>query len=109
MTKAPRDHFVRSLAQRRQQIVGDRFQLKTDVDVYNGKNTAQQPMWTRCTASPCCLRRSRVRVTGTSEVIPPLPAFGHSCRPSELPFSLLTILNHSARDPVFEGKVRRTA
>jgi two-component sensor histidine kinase len=28
--RAPRDHFVRSFAQRRQQIVGDCFQLKTD-------------------------------------------------------------------------------
>lgn len=42
--KAPRDHFVRSFAQRRQQIVGDCFQLKTDVDVYNGKNKAAQPI-----------------------------------------------------------------
>lgn len=42
--KAPRDHFVRSFAQRRQQIVGDCFQLKTDVDVYNGKFPAQQPI-----------------------------------------------------------------
>lgn len=42
--KAPRDHFVRSFAQRRQQIVGDCFQLKTDVDVYNGKNATAQPI-----------------------------------------------------------------
>ena len=42
--RAPRDHFVRSFAQRRQQIVGDCFQLKTDVDVYNGKNPAQSPI-----------------------------------------------------------------
>ena len=42
--KAPRDHFVRSFAQRRQQIVGDCFQLKTDVDVYNGKNAEQRPI-----------------------------------------------------------------
>lgn len=40
--KAPRDHFLRSFAQRRQQIVGDCYQLKTDVDVYNGRNAAQQ-------------------------------------------------------------------
>lgn len=39
---APRDHFVRSFAQRRLQIVGDCFQLKTDVDVYNGKNSSEQ-------------------------------------------------------------------
>lgn len=42
--KAPRDHFVRSFAQRRQQIVGDCFQLKTDVDVYNSKSPAMQPI-----------------------------------------------------------------
>lgn len=41
---APREHFVRSFAQRRQQIVGDCFQLKTDVDVYNGKNSSQHPI-----------------------------------------------------------------
>lgn len=32
---APHEHFVKSFAQRRIQIVGDCFQLKTDVDVYN--------------------------------------------------------------------------
>ncbi len=42
--RAPRDHFVRSFAQRRQQIVGDCFQLMTDVDVYNSKCPAQQPI-----------------------------------------------------------------
>ena len=42
--RAPRDHFVRSFAQRRQQIVGDCFQLKTDVDVYNAKNSEQPPI-----------------------------------------------------------------
>jgi hypothetical protein len=31
----PHEHFVRSFGQRRQQIVGDCFQLKTDADVYN--------------------------------------------------------------------------
>lgn len=39
--RAPRDHFVRSFAQRRQQIVGDCFQLKTDADVYNAKDPSQ--------------------------------------------------------------------
>lgn len=39
--RAPREHFVRSFAQRRQQIVGDCFQLKTDVDVYNAKDPLQ--------------------------------------------------------------------
>lgn len=34
----PREHFVKSFSQRRQQVVGDCFQLKTDVDVYNDKN-----------------------------------------------------------------------
>lgn len=42
--KAPREHFVKSFAQRRQQIVGDCYQLKTDVDVYNEKNPAQRPI-----------------------------------------------------------------
>lgn len=41
---APRDHFVRSFAQRRQQIVGDCYQLKMDVDVYNSKSPAMQPI-----------------------------------------------------------------
>lgn len=42
--RAPREHFVLSFGQRRQQIVGDCFQLKTDVDVYNAKDPAQQPI-----------------------------------------------------------------
>lgn len=42
--RAPREHFVRSFAQRRQQIVGDCFQLKTDVDVYNAKHSSQNPI-----------------------------------------------------------------
>jgi hypothetical protein len=42
--RAPREHFVRSFSQRRQQIVGDCFQLKTDVDVYNGKYPTQKPI-----------------------------------------------------------------
>lgn len=42
--QAPREHFVRSFAQRRQQIVGDCYQLKTDVDVYNMKDRAQEPI-----------------------------------------------------------------
>lgn len=42
--RAPRDHFVRSFSQRRQQIVGDCFQLKTDVDVYNAKDSSQKPI-----------------------------------------------------------------
>jgi len=42
--RAPHDHFIKSFAQRRQQIVGDCFQLKTDVDVYNSKNVEQRPI-----------------------------------------------------------------
>lgn len=34
---APREHFIKSFADRRRQIVGDCVQLKTDVDVYNDK------------------------------------------------------------------------
>lgn len=44
--RAPRSHFVKSFAQRRQQIVSDCFQLKTDVDVYNDKNSNQPPIQT---------------------------------------------------------------
>ncbi|QJP56008.1 hypothetical protein HKJ32_06030 [Xylella fastidiosa subsp. multiplex] len=40
----PHSHFVRSFAQRRQQIVGDCLQLKTDVDVYNHKRDPDQPI-----------------------------------------------------------------
>ena len=41
---APHSHFVRSFSQRRQQIVGDCLQLKTDVDVYNDKREPDQPI-----------------------------------------------------------------
>jgi len=41
---APHAHFVKSFAQRRQQIVGDCVQLKTDVDVYNDKRKPTQPI-----------------------------------------------------------------
>lgn len=41
---APHTHFVKSFAQRRQQIVGDCVQLKTDVDVYNEKRTPVEPI-----------------------------------------------------------------
>lgn len=41
---APRSHFVKSFAQRRQQIVGDCVQLKTDVDVYNEKDSKADPI-----------------------------------------------------------------
>lgn len=42
--KAPRAHFVWSFSQRREQIVGDCFQLETDVGVYNGKNQDKEPI-----------------------------------------------------------------
>jgi hypothetical protein len=35
---APHEHMQRAFAQRREQIVGDCAQLKTDVDVYNDSN-----------------------------------------------------------------------
>ena len=40
----PHGHFVRSFGQRRQQIVGDCLQLKTDVDVYNDKRDLAEPI-----------------------------------------------------------------
>lgn len=42
--RAPRSHFVKSFSQRRQQIVGDCCQLKTDVDVYNNKYSNLDPI-----------------------------------------------------------------
>lgn len=33
--RAPHDHMEKAFAQRREQVVGDLVQLKTDVDVYN--------------------------------------------------------------------------
>jgi hypothetical protein len=41
---APHEHFVRSFGQRRQQIVGDCFQLKTDADVYNDVRKPEHPI-----------------------------------------------------------------
>lgn len=41
---APHEHFVKSFAQRRQQIVGDCVQLATDVDVYNDKRRPSMPI-----------------------------------------------------------------
>lgn len=41
MDFAPLGHMEMSFTQRREQIVGDCFQLKTDVDVYNDKNPGQ--------------------------------------------------------------------
>lgn len=44
MDFAPRPHMEKAFAQRRKQIVGDCFQLKTDVDVYNDKHVDQEPL-----------------------------------------------------------------
>lgn len=41
---APHSHFAKSFAQRRQQIVGDCLQLRTDVDVYNDKRHPSEPI-----------------------------------------------------------------
>lgn len=40
---APHDHMEKAFAQRREQIIGDCFQLKTDVDVYNDLNQGKRP------------------------------------------------------------------
>lgn len=41
---APREHMKVSFQQRRQQIVGDCRQLKTDVDSFNDRDPAEQPI-----------------------------------------------------------------
>jgi hypothetical protein len=41
---APREHMQRAFTQRRSQIIGDCFQLKVDVDVYNKMNPDQLPL-----------------------------------------------------------------
>ncbi|TXI37617.1 MAG: hypothetical protein E6Q59_07650 [Nitrosomonas sp.] len=41
---APHEHFQKSFAQRRSQVVGDCFQLKTDADVYNEKRNPSVPI-----------------------------------------------------------------
>lgn len=40
---APHAHMERAFTQRREQIIGDCLQLKTDVDVYNDLNRGKQP------------------------------------------------------------------
>jgi hypothetical protein len=40
---ASHDHMERAFAQRRDQIIGDNLQLKTDVDVYNDLNKGKHP------------------------------------------------------------------
>ncbi|MBA3756022.1 MAG: hypothetical protein H0X02_07290 [Nitrosomonas sp.] len=42
--EAPHKHFQTSFAQRRAQVVGDCFQLKTDADVYNEKRKPSVPI-----------------------------------------------------------------
>lgn len=41
---APRHHMEKAFAQRRQHIVGECVQLSTDVDVYNDKNSEEEPI-----------------------------------------------------------------
>ncbi len=41
---APRQHMEKAFQQRREQIVGECVQLKTDVDVYNDINTHEEPI-----------------------------------------------------------------
>jgi len=44
MEFAGRDHMERSFGQRREQIVGDCYQLRIDVDAYNEKNREDGPI-----------------------------------------------------------------
>ena len=41
---APHDHMRKAFIQRREQIVGDCFQLATDVEVYNDQNKDRPPI-----------------------------------------------------------------
>jgi hypothetical protein len=41
---APREHMQMAFSQRREQIIGDCAQLKTDVDVYNDLNKDETPI-----------------------------------------------------------------
>ncbi len=43
MKYAPHDHMERAYGQRREQIIGDLCQLKTDIDVYNDMNRGRRP------------------------------------------------------------------
>ncbi len=40
---ASHEHMEKAFAQRREQIIGDNLQLKTDVDVYNDLNQGKRP------------------------------------------------------------------
>ncbi len=44
MEMAPREHMLKAFQQRRQQVVGDCFSLRTDVDVYNDKHPDWEPI-----------------------------------------------------------------
>lgn len=44
MGVAPHEHMEKAFAQRREQVIGDCLQLKTDVDVYNDMNKANPPI-----------------------------------------------------------------
>ncbi|MCC8997310.1 MAG: hypothetical protein LM517_09755 [Nitrosomonas sp.] len=41
---APRSHMEKAFAQRRRQIIGDCYQLKTDVDCYNNAHSSEPPI-----------------------------------------------------------------
>jgi hypothetical protein len=43
MGHAPHDHMEKAFAQRRELIIGDNLQLKTDIDVYNEKYRGKNP------------------------------------------------------------------
>ena len=43
MGYAPHDHMEKAFAQRRELIVGENFQLKVDIDVYNEFNAGKNP------------------------------------------------------------------
>jgi hypothetical protein len=43
MNYAPHEHMEKAFTQRREQIVGDCVQLRTDVDVYNDMNRGKRP------------------------------------------------------------------
>src|SRR5574341_722629 len=44
MATAPREHMFKAFAQRRNQIVGDCLQLKTDVDAFNSIHAEDEPI-----------------------------------------------------------------
>jgi len=44
MASAPHNHMKKAFVQRRKQIVGDCYQLQTDVDVYNETRSQNEPI-----------------------------------------------------------------